>query len=296
VLPPITHPERIVDAASGVTKGQLAAYYDAVAGLMLPHLAARPLSLLRAPAGVGGKTFFQRHAAGRALPGVEPLDAPPGVVRERLLALASRYALLSAVQMNVVEFHTWNASAPDLAHPDRLVFDLDPGEGVAFAQVREAAVLLRGFLGELGLGGWLKTSGGKGLHVVVPHAARYGWDAARDFSRALVEHVAAVLPARFVARSGAEHRAGRIYIDYLRNGIGASTVCAWSVRARAGLGVSVPVGWDEIEALSGGAHWSVANVADRLAVGNAPWQGQAKKPPSLARAMKRLGFDPALPR
>ena len=295
-LSAITHPERVVDASSGITKGQLAAYYDAAAALMLPHLAGRPLSLLRAPAGIDGKTFFQRHADGRALPGVELLDAPDGMADGQLLSISTHWALLSAAQMNAVEFHTWNATAPDLARPDRMVFDLDPGEGVAFGQLREAAALLRAFLDELGLAAWLKTSGGKGLHVVVPHAARHGWDATKDFSKAIVEHVADVLPGKFVARSGAEHRKGRIFIDYLRNGLGASTVCAWSARARAGLGVSVPVGWSELDGLTAGAQWTVANIAERLDVGNAPWDGYpGKQRQSLARAMKKLRFDPAAP-
>ena len=129
--------------------------------------------------------------------------------------------------MNAIEFHTWNSTTRDFAHPDRMVFDLDPGEGVDFPRVREGTALLRAFLDELGLAAWLKTSGGKGLHVVVPHAPGPGWEAAKAFSRAIVEHVAGVLPRQFVA-----HRVGRVYIDSLRNGFGATTACAWSVRAR----------------------------------------------------------------
>ncbi len=159
--------------------------------------------------------------------------------------------------------------------------------------MREGAALLRTLLGELGLASWLKTSGGKGLHVVVPHAPRHGWDAARGFAKAVVEHVARVLPEQFVARSGAGHRVGRIYVDHLRNGWGATTACAWSVRARPGLGVSVPVGWDELDGLEGGAQWSVAGIGERLAAGNAPWHDYPGRPPTLTRAMKALGFDPA---
>ena len=291
--PRISHPERVIDEESGVTKGGLADYYRAAAPLLLPHLAGRPLSLLRAPRGVGGRTFFQRHAGRTALPGVDVLDPALDPGGAPLLGIGSAAALLSAVQMNVVEFHTWNATVRRIDRPDRLVFDLDPGEGVAFEQVREAASLLRALLDELGLPSWLKTSGGKGLHLVVPHARRHGWEAARGFARAVVEHAARVLPGKFVARSGAGHRVGRVYIDPLRNGWGATTVSAWSARARAGLGVSVPVGWDELGSLGGGAHWSVASVGERLAVGNAPWHDYPETGPSLVRGMKKIGFDPA---
>ena len=128
----------------------------------------------------------------------------------------------------------------------------------------------------------------------MPHLPGPGWEAAKDFSRAIVEHVAGVLPRQFVARSGAAHRVGRIYIDSLRNGFGATTACAWSVRARAGLGVSVPVDWSELDTLTSGAHWSVGSVGERLTVGNAPWQAYAKKRQTLARAMRKLGFDAAV--
>jgi bifunctional non-homologous end joining protein LigD len=175
---------------------------------------------------------------------------------------------------------------------DRMVFDLDPGEGVAWAEVREAATLLHAFLDELHLANWLKTSGGKGLHVVVPLAARHDWHLVREFAQAIVVRMAEVAPQRFVPKSGPRNRVGRIFIDYLRNGWGATTAAAWSARARPGLGVSVPVDWHELAQIDSGAHWNVRNVQARLALGNAPWDGFAASRQTLARAMKALAFEP----
>ncbi|WOB07658.1 DNA ligase D [Piscinibacter gummiphilus] len=288
----VTHPERVVDKSSGVTKGQLIEFYASVAELMLPHLKQRPVSLLRAPDGVEGQFFFQKHAEKKGFPNIEILDRALYPSHDPLLAIGTPLALLSAAQMNVIEFHTWNATTRAMDRPDRMVFDLDPGEGVGWPQVQEAAQLMHALLQEIGLVGFLKTSGGKGLHVVVPLAPKYDWDTVKDFSQAIVAHMASVIPDRFVAKSGPKNRVGRIFIDYLRNGLGATTVCAWSVRARPGLGVSVPVTWDELAGLTSGAHWTVQNVAERLATGNTPWDGYAKAKQSLVKPMKAMGFDP----
>ena len=207
-----------------------------------------------------------------------------------MVKVAGPEGLLSAAQMNVVEIHTWNGVVASIAHPDRMTFDLDPGEGVDWPQIQQAAQLVRALLEELGLPCFLKTSGGKGLHLVVPLKKRYDWDTVKAFSQAIVQHLARALPDRFVAKSGAANRVGRIFIDYLRNGYGATTVCAWSARARPGLGISVPVHWDELPALKGGAHWTVATVHQRLDQGNAPWDDYEARRAPLAAAMKKLGF------
>ena len=171
-----------------------------------------------------------------------------------------------------------------------MTFDLDPGEGIGWQQVQEAAQLVRAFLGELKLPAFLKTSGGKGLHVVVPLKKQFDWDTVKDFSAAIVQHLARTLPDRFVAKSGPKNRVGRIFIDYLRNGFGATTACAWSARARPGLGISVPVAWNELSGLQGGAQWTVSTVQERLAIGNAPWKDYSGNQAPLAAAMKTLGF------
>lgn len=288
----VTHPGRVIDKASGLTKGDVAQYYAQVAPLMLPHLKARPVALVRAPTGVKGPQFFQKHAEAAELPGVRQLDPALDPGHEPLLEIPTAHALVSAAQMNVLEFHTWNATANAIGRPDRMTFDLDPGEGVPWAQVQEAAQLMQVALTELGLACFLKTSGGKGLHVVVPLRRHEDWDTVKAFSQAVVQHMARTLPDRFVAKSGPRNRVGRIFIDYLRNGFGATTACAWSVRARPGLGISVPVAWKELGALTGGDHWNLANIAQRLAVGNDPWRDYAAARRSLGAPMKKLGFKP----
>ena len=187
-------------------------------------------------------------------------------------------ALVSAAQMNVIEFHTWNSTIRNIDKPDRMVFDLDPGEGVAWTHVQEAALLTRALLTELGLASWLKTSGGKGLHVVVPLAPRLDYDTVKDFSQAIVQHLAQTIPARFVAKSGPANRVGRIFVDYLRNGHGATTAAAFSARARPGLGVSMPVAWEQLATLKSGAQWTIARRASTCPF-RRPTRGPATGPP-----------------
>lgn len=288
----ITHPERVIDGASGVTKGELAAYFERVAPLLLPHLEGRPVSLVRAPEGIGGELFFQKHARGPGLTGVTRLDPALDPGHAPLLQIDTARGLRGAAQMNVVELHTWNATSAAIDRPDRMTFDLDPGEGVAWERVQEAALLVRTLLDEIGLAGFLKTSGGKGLHVVVPVRRHHGWAAVRGFSQALADHLAATIPERFSARSGAGHRVGKVFVDCLRNGFGATTASAWSVRARPGLGVSVPVAWEELPSLTSGAHWTLRSIDARLGAGNDPWAEMERSRKGLAAAMKRIGFRP----
>ena len=284
----LTHPERVIDPASGTTKLDLARYYATVAPLIQPHLLHRPVALVRAPDGLSGELFFQKHAQGQPLAGVTQLPAALDPGHAPLMAIDSAQALLAAVQMNTIELHTWNATADKIERPDRLVIDLDPGEGVPWAKVQEAAQLTRTLLTELALVPFLKTSGGKGLHVVVPIKRLYDWDAVKDFSRALTEHLARLMPDRFTAISGPKNRVGRIYPDYLRNGRGATTAAAWSARARPGMGVSVPIGWDELARVTGGAHWTVGTIEPRLRIGNAPWGDWASAARPIGAAARRL--------
>jgi bifunctional non-homologous end joining protein LigD len=290
----VTHGERVMDAESGVTKIDLVRYYALVGELMMEHLKGRPVSLVRAPEGVGGELFFQKHVGDtRKMPGVVQMDQALDPDHPRMTEIATTEGLLSSAQWNVVEIHSQNATAKHYDTPDRMVFDLDPGEGVEWSKVQEAAQLMRAFLQELGLTPFLKTSGGKGLHVVVPIRPKLDWDTVKDFSHAIVDHLAKTLPERFSAKSGAKNRVGRIFIDYLRNGRGATTVSAWSARVRPGLGISVPVRWEELPKLKSGSHWTVKTVHTRLDEGNAPWADYDKSATTLTKAMKALGFAPA---
>ncbi len=285
----LTNPDRVIDPSTKLTKLDLARYYALVAPLMLEHLKGRPVSFLRAPAGIQGEFFFQKHLEA-AMPGVKSLPAKLDPDHPPLLEVPTAEAILSAVQMNVVEFHTWNAVKTSIGKPDRMLFDLDPGEGVQWPAMQQAADLVRVLLQEIGLQAWLKTSGGKGLHVVVPLRKQYDWDTVKRFSQVIVQHLARTLPQLFVAKSGPKNRVGKIFADYLRNGFGATTVCAWSARARPGLGVSVPVKWEELDKLTGGAHWTIQDIHTRLDAGNTPWDDYA--PQSLARAMSAMEFEP----
>lgn len=294
-LPPelrISNPDRVIDPSTGTTKIDLVRYYALVAPVMMEHLKGRPVSLVRAPDGIAGELFFQKHTDRYQMAGIRQLDASLDPDHPPYLEVATPEGLLSAAQMNVVEFHTWNAVKGHIGKPDRMTFDIDPGEGVTWKQIQEAAQLVHAFLGELGLPAFLKTSGGKGLHVVVPIRKQFDWDTVKDFSLAVVRHMAATLPDRFVAKSGGKNRVGKIFIDYLRNGFGATTASAWSARSRPGLGISVPVRWDELDSLKSGAHWTVGTVHERLPEGNAPWEGYDKAHAGLAAAMKKLGFQP----
>jgi bifunctional non-homologous end joining protein LigD len=288
-LPPglqVSHPERVIDEDSGVTKLDLVRYYALVAPLMMPHLLGRPVSLVRATDGIKGELFFQKHPDTAKLPGVRQLD--PG--HAPLVEIATAEGLTSAAQFNVIEFHTWNAVKSRIDRPDRMTFDLDPGEGLPWPKMQEGATLVRALLTELGLTSFLKTSGGKGLHVVVPLKRLNDWDTVKDFSQAIVQHLAVTIPERFVAKSGPKNRVGKIFVDYLRNGFGATTVCAWSARARPGLGVSVPLGWDELAGLASSTRWTVKNIHERLDVANLPWKDYEAGRQGLAAAMKKLGF------
>ena len=286
----VSNPERVIDLESGTTKIQLVRYYALVAPMMMVHLRGRPVALVRAPAGIGGELFFQKHAERYPMPGIEQLDPSIYPGHPPMLEVATPEGLLSAAQMNVIEFHTWNGVKSAIHKPDRMTFDLDPGEGLDWPQIQEAAQLVRAFLSELGLPAFLKTSGGKGLHLVVPLKKQLDWDTVKDFSQAIVQHLARAIPQRFVAKSGGGNRVGKIFIDYLRNGFGATTASAWTARARPGLGISVPVRWDELGGLKGGAHWTVGSVHTRLDEGNQPWGDYESDRVTLANAMRTLGF------
>lgn len=288
----VTHGERLIDPASGLTKLDLARYYAEVAPWILPHLKGRPAYVRRAPEGLGGTVFFQEHPENTGLRGTDPALWPG---HEPAFAFDSPGDLVAAAQLGVVEIHTWNSTAGAILLPDRMIFDLDPGDGVPWGLLREAALLVRALLDELGLASWLKTTGGKGLHVAVPLRPEEDYPATNAFSRAVVQHMARTIPRRFVAKSGARNRVGRIFIDFLRNGQSQSTCEALSARARPGLGVAMPVGWDELPQLTGSAHWTIATAVEHLRRQRAdPWAGYWTSRQRLRPAMQTLGVRPGV--
>lgn len=282
----ITHPERVIDASSGTTKVQLAEYYASVAEWILPELKDRPVALVRAPDGIAGELFFQKNAERLAIPGITILDKE--LTGQPIMIINSAEALIGAVQMSTVELHTWNATSDKLDKPDRFVLDLDPDPALPWKSMVEATHLTLSVLDELGLKAFLKTSGGKGIHIVVPLTRKLGWDEVKDFSHAIVTHIAKLLPERFSAVSGPKNRVGRIFIDYLRNGLGATTICTYAARTREGLPVSVPVFREEVAELKGGNQWNVHTVQQRLAeVGNEPWADLNKTRQTITAEMRR---------
>lgn len=243
----ITNRDRVIFPETGQTKGQLADYYAAIAPLMLPHLAGRPISLVRCPQGRDKKCFFQKHDSGSFGPAVHlvPITEKDGGAEEYLF-LDDADGILACVQMGTIEFHGWASKAAAVEMPDRMIFDLDPDEGLGFAEVKRAATDIRARLADIGLVSFAMLSGGKGVHVVVPLQTGHDWDTHKDFSRRFAEALTLAEPDRFTATMSKAKRKGRIFIDWLRNQRGSTAVVPFSARAREGAPVAVPISWDEL--------------------------------------------------
>ncbi|AVN47574.1 DNA ligase D [Pseudomonas aeruginosa] len=285
----ISHPQRLIDPSIQASKLELAEFHARYADLLLRDLRERPVSLVRGPDGIGGELFFQKHAARLKIPGIVQLDPALDPGHPPLLQIRSAEALVGAVQMGSIEFHTWNASLANLERPDRFVLDLDPDPALPWKRMLEATQLSLTLLDELGLRAFLKTSGGKGMHLLVPLERRHGWDEVKDFAQAISQHLARLMPERFSAVSGPRNRVGKIFVDYLRNSRGASTVAAYSVRAREGLPVSVPVFREELDSLQGANQWNLRSLPQRLdeLAGDDPWADYAGTRQRISAAMRR---------
>jgi bifunctional non-homologous end joining protein LigD len=276
-----THPDRIYWTDVEVTKQHLADYYGSVWDLMAPHVVNRPLALVRCPSGVGGQCFFQKHAAAGLVS--ERIKRHKDSHGEELIYIEDLEGLLTLVQAGTLEIHVWGSMIDDVEHANRIVFDLDPGDGVKWAEVNKAARELRDRLGELKLESFVKTTGGKGLHVVVPTDGT-PWDDTKDFAHAMVLTMAKDAPDRYVAKMTKSLRTGKIFLDYLRNGRGATAVVAYSTRARPGATVSVPVGWDELGAKLTPDKFTLLNLSRRLgALKSDPWAELHKVRQSLPK-------------
>jgi bifunctional non-homologous end joining protein LigD len=267
----LTHPERILWPEAGLTKQGLADYYADIADWILPHIDGRVLSLLRCPSGTNEQCFFAKHPFAGLSKVVRQIDVGE---EEPMLALDSVEGLISLVQAGVVEIHPWGSLANDLERPDRLIFDLDPGDGAPWSAVIAAAGEVRDRLHALGLESFVKTTGGKGLHVVVPVEPSTDWAQAKSFTASIAEAMAADHPDRYVATVAKRARRGRIYVDYLRNERGSTAVAAYSTRSLPQASVSTPLAWDELTSGLRSDHFTVGNLRNRLAfLGRDPWQG-----------------------
>ncbi|MBA2918948.1 DNA ligase D [Sphingomonas sp. MAH-20] len=254
----ISNPERVIYPDSGITKGQLASYYAQVSGIMLPWLANRPISLVRCPQGRAKKCFFQKHDAGSFGEHVRhvPVKEKNGAT-EDYLYVDSAEGLLTCVQMGTIEFHGWGSLVPDIERPNRIVFDLDPDEGLDFEQVKKAALDLKRYLGDLGLVTFPMLTGGKGVHVVAPLTPEAAWPAVKDFTHRFALALEQSEPERFVANMSKAKRVGRIFVDYLRNQRGATAIMPYAARARPHAPVAAPIAWDELKDLDTAARFTV---------------------------------------
>jgi bifunctional non-homologous end joining protein LigD len=246
----LTHPDKILDAESSLTKQQLADYFWAIADHLLPHIANRPLSLVRCPEGSTSPCFFQKHSNAMLPPGIETVQVPDKKTGkpEPYITLSTRESLAGLAQMGVLEVHPWGSQNDNLERPDRIVIDLDPDEAISWATLAESAAEVRGLFKQKGLESFLKSTGGKGLHVVVPIAPEQEWPAVKAFAHAIALELERRQPALYLTKMSKAARKGKIFVDYLRNERGATSVAAFSPRARAGAPVSMPLKWSELKA------------------------------------------------
>lgn len=268
----LTHPDRVLMREPPITKQELADFYRSIADFILPGLVNRPLMLLRCPDGDAGECFFQKHA-GRGFPAAVR-QVSDRASQQRWIYVDGLEGLLGLVQMNSLEYHVWEATVADLDHADRVVIDLDPAPGVPWQRVLRAALEIHARLIDLKLKCFVRTSGGKGLHVVIPVRPATDWDSARGFARAFAEQIAADHPQEYLAVATKARRHGKIFIDHLRNGRGATAVCSYSLRNRPGAPIATPLSWEELPRVRASDQFGFADIRQRLAHMQAdPWAG-----------------------
>ncbi|WP_310397486.1 DNA ligase D [Caballeronia sp. LP006] len=284
----VSNAGRIFDDVTRIKKIDLVRYYDEIAEFELRYLKDRPLSLLRAPDGIYCELFFQKHEERSKIPSITRLPVEMHPSHPPLLVVDHHEALIGLAQMNVVELHSWNAVQPDLDHPDRFILDLDPDPELSWQMMLDAATLSKVLLNEIGLKSIIKTSGGTGFHIVVPLTRRQRWEEVKDFSHAVARYMARLMPERFCAVLDPKNRVKKIFIDYLRNSKGASTVALFSARARSEMGVSMPIAWDELQDIGRADQWTIKTAAQRLhSLRTDPWQGFHRTRQGITAAMRR---------
>ncbi len=273
----ISHPDRVLYPDVGITKLELARFYEELGDRFVRHVVDRPLTLVRCPQGIGDSCFYMKHSNLWAPAALRRVRIPEKTKLGEYLVADSVAGVISLVQMDVLEIHTWNSTATRLEEPDRLVFDLDPGPEVVWPRVIEAARLVRAALDGLGLASWVKTTGGVGLHVVVPLVPDRDWSACLAFSRALAEALVRRDPRRYTTAFPKAGRERKILIDFLRNNRTNTSVAAYSTRARPRAPVSVPLDWDELGGRLRADHYTVRNLGKRLAaLREDPWKAYWK--------------------
>jgi bifunctional non-homologous end joining protein LigD len=277
----ISNPDKVYYPESGLTKGEVAAWVASMAHWILPHVVDRPLMVLRCPDGYAGNCFYQKHYENMQLP-VHPVKVPGD--DDPYITVRDAEGLLALVQTGVLEIHPWGSRNDRLDRPDRMIFDLDPDAALPFEAVTLAARDLKRRLDDLGLRSWLRWSGGKGLHVVVPLARRHAWEEVKEFSRALAQRMAREQPRVYIAKASKQQRKGRIFIDWLRNGMGSTAIATWWFRARKGAPVAVPLEWSALDSPMNFDAWRVPLVRPPE---RDPWAGFFETKQTLTAGMKR---------
>lgn len=266
----LSSPDKVLYPEQGITKGELADYYVAIAHRMLPHVSHRPVTMVRCPTGRQKKCFYQRHAASGVLPQLRQVSVPG--FDEPYLFIEDVSGLIAMVQMGTLEVHPWGVTVEVPDRPDRIIFDLDPDEGLAFADVIAAALEVRDRLGRMGLESFVKSTGGKGLHVVLPIEPVTEWKAAKSFAKSFSGQMASDAPERYLTRISKAERAGRIFIDYLRNDATSTAVGPYSTRSRPGAPVAMPLDWGELGPELDPAAFTLKTAPARVAERDDPWQ------------------------
>jgi bifunctional non-homologous end joining protein LigD len=281
----ISNADRVVYPQRGLTKLDVARYYESIADFILPHLVDRPLTVVRCPQGLAGSCFFQKHVRETLPPPVRGVQVEESGNVGRYVAIDNLQGLITLVQFGALELHPWGSRVERLEQPDRLVFDLDPAPEVPWPAVVAAARRVREVLQELRFESFARTTGGKGLHVVVPLAARADWDLAKRFARRVAETLVARWPDDYIATASKARRRGKVYVDYLRNSRGATAVASYSTRASQGATVATPVAWDEVTPGLKPERFHVQSVPRRLAsIEHDPWEGFARRRQSVSPA------------
>ena len=284
----LSNPYRVLFPHDGITKLELAQFYMRIADWILPQLRGRPLTLLRCPDGHGTACFYQKHVTDQVHEAIDRVEVEETDGTACYMVANTPAALVALVQLGVLEFHTWGATEGRLDRPDRMILDLDPAPDVPWHEVVEAALLLKTLLDELSLASFLKTTGGKGLHVVIPLERRHSWDEVKQFARSLAGHMVRILPARFTDNMSKRARKGKVYLDYLRNGRGATAVAAYSTRAKPRAPISVPLTWDECSPELRSDQFTLHNIEERLSrLAKDPWAEYAKVHQHLTVGMTR---------
>jgi bifunctional non-homologous end joining protein LigD len=289
----LTNPDRVYYPDIGLTKLDLARYYESVAPFLLPYVVNRPISLVRCPEGIDKEHFFQRHAMKGMSKAIKEVHIKGGESKKKYLYIDDASGLFGLVQIGALEIHDWGVSLDRISEPDRLVFDLDPDEGLELATLKAAAIEVRDFLADLGFKTFLKSTGGKGLHLVAPLVPKLGWAEVKPFTKAVADALVSARPDRYTANPLKKTREGKIFVDYLRNQRGGSSIVNYSTRAKKGAPVACPLRWDELKGLKVAAPYTANTLPARLkAMKGDPWEGFFSTRQAItAKARKALGLS-----